>query len=139
MYGSVVEFVSAGELVTGKVFRNISHAHMQHILDELYGKRILMITIHHQNIVESRGVCFLEPPMPVLLMERLMSSLHVYLLDPSHQTMQLTSKVSILCDVSSGLSYLHNHTPAVIHQDLTAKNVLLDSRLQAKIGDFGNA
>ena len=138
-YGSVIELESAGEVVAGKVFRNISRAHMQAVLDKLYGEMILMMTIHHHNIVESRGVCFLQHPMPVLLMERLMSSLHDYLLDPSHQVMQLTAKVSILCGVASGLSYLHNHTPAIIHRDLTAKNVLLDSTLRAKIGDFGNA
>ena len=138
-YGSVIELESAGEVVTGKVFRNISRAHMQAVLDKLYGEIILMMTIHHHNIVASRGVCFLEHPMPVLLMERLMSSLHAYLLDPSHHAMQFTAKVSILSDVASGLSYLHNHTPAVIHRDLTAKNVLLDSTLRAKIGDFGNA
>lgn len=77
--------------------------------------------------------------MPVLLMERLVSSLHTYALDPSHRAMQLKAKVSILCDVASGLFYLHNHTPAIIHRDLTANNVLLDSKLTAKIGDFGNA
>ena len=135
----MIELKSAGEVVAGKVFRNVSHAHMQPILDKLYGEIFLMMTIHHQNIVESRGVCFLEHPMPVLLMERLMSSVHAYLLDPSHQAMQLKAKVSILCDVASGLSYLHHHTPAIVHRDLTAKNVLLDSKLRAKIGDFGNA
>ena len=135
-YGTVIELVSAGEVVAGKVFRN-SHLHL--VLDKLYEEMILMMSIHHPNIVESRGVCFLEHPMPVLLMERLESSLHAYLLDPSHQDMELTAKVSILYDVASGLSYLHNHTPAVIHRDLTAKNVLLDSKLRAKVGDFGNA
>ena len=135
----MIELESAGEVVAGKVFKIISRSQMQSILDQLYGEIILMMTISHQNIVESRGVCFLDHPMPVLLMERLMSSLHAYLLDPSHQAMQVTAKVSILCDVASGLSYLHNHKPAIIHRDLTAKNVLLNSNLRAKIGDFGNS
>jgi len=123
-------------VVAGKVFKN---SHMQPVLGKLYGEMILMMSIHHPNIVESRGVCFLEHPMPVLLMERLESSLHAYILDSSHQDMELRAKVSILRDVASGLSYLHNLTPAIIHRDLTATNVLLDSKLKAKIGDFGNA
>ena len=136
----MIELVSAGEVVAGKVFKTISNAQMKSILDKLCGEMILMIQVHHQNIVESRGVCFLvNHPLPVLLMERLMSSLHAYLLDPSHRAMELTRKVSILCDVASGLSYLHSHTPAIIHRDMTAKNILLDSNLKAKIGDFGNA
>ena len=78
--------------------------------------------------------------MPVLLMERLMSSLHAYLLDPIRSNLALDRKVSILHDVASGLVYLHSRIPVIIiHRDLTAKNVLLDSALRAKIADFGNA
>ena len=77
--------------------------------------------------------------MPVLLMERLMSSLHAYLLEPIRSNLALERKVSILHDVASGLKYLHSNKPAIIHRDLTAKNVILDSELTAKIADFGNA
>ena len=45
----------------------------------------------------------------------------------------------MLEDVSRGLLYLHNHTPQIIHRDLTAKNVLLTSFLVAKVTDFGNS
>ena len=34
-YGSVIELVSAGEVVAGKVFKNILGAHMQAVLDKL--------------------------------------------------------------------------------------------------------
>ena len=77
--------------------------------------------------------------MPVLLMERLMSSLHAYLLDSTNSNMPLVRKLSILRDVASGLNYLHSHKPAIIHRDLTGTNVLLDEELRAKISDFGNA
>ena len=51
----------------------------------------------------------------------------------------LVLKQSILEDVSRGLLYLHKHTPQIIHRDLTAKNVLLNSYFMAKITDLGNS
>ena len=72
---------------------------------------VLMMQVHHPNIVESRGVCFLvNHSLPVLLMEWLMSSLHAYLLDPSHHAMGLTRKAFILCDMASGVLPLQPHT-----------------------------
>ena len=100
----------------------------------------MMTQLHHPNIVQCKGVSLLvDQPLPVLLMERLMSSLHAYLLHSDNSNLPVERKVSILRDTASGLDYLHSHTPAIIHRDLTAKNVLLDSELKAKIADFGNS
>ena len=139
-YGRVIELLSAGEIVAGKVFKVSSNIHQQVLTNKLFGELSLMTQLNHPNIVQCKGVCFLEDEtMPVLLMERLMSSLHAYLLQPANLNIALVRKLSILCDVASGLLYLHCHTPAIIHRDLTGNNVLLDSELRAKISDFGNA
>ena len=139
-YGSVIELIHCREKVAGKKFRISSSVNMQSLTEKLCGEMILMMQMHHPNIVESKGVCFLANyPLPVLLMERLMCSLHAYLLDPANINLELTCKLSFLRDVASGLNYLHRHIPVVIHRDLTAKNVLLDAKLNAKICDFGNS
>ena len=139
-YGQVIELLSAGEIVAGKVFKTSSNIHQQTLTNKLFGEMSLMTQVHHPNIVQCKGLCFLEnKAMPVLLMERLMSSLHAYLLKPTNMDMTLVRKLSILCDVASGLVYLHSHKPAIIHRDLTGNNVLLDLKLRAKISDFGNA
>ena len=139
-YGSVIELISAKETVAGKVFKMSSTVRLQAIADRVCGELIMMTQVHHPNIIQCKGMSLLvNLPLPVLLMERLMSSLHAYLLHPDNSNLPVKRKMSILLDTASGLEYLHSHTPAIIHRDLTAKNVLLDSELRAKIADFGNS
>eukprot|EP01059_Diplonema_ambulator_P001016 TRINITY_DN1078_c0_g3_i3.p1 TRINITY_DN1078_c0_g3~~TRINITY_DN1078_c0_g3_i3.p1 ORF type:complete len:311 (+),score=35.29 TRINITY_DN1078_c0_g3_i3:49-981(+) len=42
-------------------------------------------------------------------------------------------------DVAEGVEYLHSHSPAIIHRDLKAENILLSSKGNWKICDFGSA
>ena len=139
-YGSVIELTSARETVAGKVFKMSSSVNLPAIANRVCGELITMVRLHHPNIVQCKGVSLLtDQPLPVLLMELMMSSLHDYLLHPYNSDLSVERKVSILHDTASGLDYLHSQTPAIIHRDLTAKNVLLDSQLRAKIADFGNS
>ena len=122
------------------MFKGVSGIRVQDKLNKLCTEILLLMDIRHPNIVEGKGVCILKSdPLPVLLMERMMCNLHAYILNNANFNMLLSQKFKILCDIVKGLSYLHSHTPAIIHRDLTAKNVLLDSKLNAKISDFGNA
>ena len=110
---------------------------------------LLMSTLRHPHIVQFLGVCFVQGSrLPALVMERLLTSLHD-LLAPETQpppgaprplsffTMNL--KCSVLHNVASGLAYLHDRSPPVIHRDLSARNVLLNSELVGKIADLGVA
>ena len=100
----------------------------------------ILCSIHHPNIVQYHCVCYLpNSKSPALVMEQLQTNLHDYLLNPSYANLPLNAKFSILRDIARGLAYLHNHKPAVIHRDLTARNVLLNSDRVAKISDFGNS
>lgn len=96
--------------------------------------------LQHKNIVQYHGICSLpDSKLPVLVMERLETNLHNYLLNPDNANLDLAVKVSILRGIAKGLVYLHIQTPAIIHRDLTANNVLLDSERVPKISDFGNS
>ncbi|KAL4274613.1 hypothetical protein AHAS_Ahas20G0024700 [Arachis hypogaea] len=47
---------------------------------------------------------------------------------------------SIILDVAKGLAYLHYEIkPPIYHCDIKATNILLDSKMKAKVADFGLA
>ena len=140
-YSTVIELSpndNESVCLAGKVFkRNKSPKMMQGKFER---ELQLMVDLKHENIVLCKGVCFLPSSMlPVLVMEKMETSFHDYLLDPDKSNLPVERKLSFLLDTARGLDYLHSHTPVIIHRDLTAKNVLLDSQLRAKIADFGNS
>ena len=109
----------------------------------------LMSTLRHPNIVQFLGVAFFPGSrLPSLVMERLLTSLHDLLAPnappPSGAVTPLSFfsmalKCSVLHNVAYGLAYLHERSPPVIHRDLSARNVLLDSEMVAKVADLGMA
>ncbi|CDP02418.1 unnamed protein product [Coffea canephora] len=51
-----------------------------------------------------------------------------------------SQRVNIALDVANGLQYMHEHTqPSIVHRDIRASNILLDSKFKAKIGNFSLA
>ena len=109
----------------------------------------LMSTLRHPNIVQFLGVTFFPGSrLPALVMERLLTSLHDLLAPdtppPSSAVTPLSFfsmalKCSVLHNVACGLAYLHKRSPPVVHRDLSARNVLLNSEMVAKIADLGVA
>lgn len=56
------------------------------------------------------------------------------------QHLNLIQRLNIAIDVASALDYLHNHCcPPIVHCDLKPSNILLDSDMTARLGDFGLA
>ena len=139
-YGSVIELRCEGKIIAGKRFRTLSVDHLTAVQKRINDELNIMMKVSHPNILQTMGVCFLsDEPLPVLLMERMEYNLHSYLVDSKHFSLSIQTKLSILCDIANGLTCLHNHKPPIIHRDLTANNVLLDSGARAKIADFGNS
>lgn len=109
------------------------------------------IRLRHPNIVQFFGIYRPESReertedddgfFPSLVMELLHCSLRdlveplVKDVPPPYLPMGL--KLSMLCDVTRGLRYLHNHTPVILHRDLSTNNILVSSSMVAKIGDLG--
>ena len=99
----------------------------------------ILISLKHKNVVNYLGLSYVHNEgLPILIMEKLICSLHDRLCHDQSPPV-FPTKLRILLDVAEGLCYLHGQEPAVIHRDLTARNVLLDSQGLAKISDFGNS
>ena len=107
----------------------------------------LMSRMRHPNVVQFLGVyqpetnphLVFQETLPWLIMEYVPFELHSLLGRPIEIPMSV--RVSILLDITKGLSYLHNNHSLVeiIHRDLSARNVLLTSSLTAKLADFGTS
>ena len=105
---------------------------------------VLMSRLRHPHIVQFLGVCeFPGSDTPALVTELLLTDLHSMLLPRTRESgkpyVPRGSKHSILRDVARGLLFLHSQSRPIIHRDLTATNVLLNSSMVAKIADLGVA
>lgn len=147
--------------VTGKELGRGAYGQVEIVIDQLtntrYAAKKFLSVVHikkftkelrilskleHKNIVQLKGIALpAGEDLPLLLMELLECDLHSRLeASKRGSPLSVYHKLCILHGVSEGLHYLHSQTPEkIIHRDLTAKNVLLDSQLIAKISDFGNS
>jgi serine/threonine protein kinase len=67
-------------------------------------------------------------------------SLDKYIHEKSEAPLDWDRRYNIACDVASALVYLHeDRHESVLHRDIKASNVMLDSNFKAKLGDFGLA
>ena len=95
-----------------------------------------MSQLRHPHIVQFLGVCYLPgAQLPILLMEKLQTSLD-NLLETS-PNIPIDLKVHLLTGTGRGVVYLHSRTPPIAHRDLSARNILVDNGLNAKIADLG--
>jgi len=96
----------------------------------------LLSTLRHPNICTVMGSVTLGSD-PMLIMEYMqMGSLFSLL---HNKTVPISGELilPILKDVAKGLRFLHSASPPVVHSDLKCANILVDSRLHAKVADFG--
>ena len=140
-FGAVLEYDYRGLKCVGKKL----HSVLCHptTLKAFEDECELLAKLRHPNIVLFLGVHMAVEEsssleLPVLVMEYVSNgSLSGYL--ALHGSLPVHTSYSLLRDVVIGLRYLHDHSPEIVHRDLTANNVLLTSSLSAKIADLGVA
>ena len=120
------------------LYLNATRQQRYDMLTRFQGECELLSRLHHPCIVQFMGVYFeQDTPLPVLVMERLHSTLATAI--EQYGVLPHRIGYDILCDVCLGLRYLHEHSPPIIHRDLSANNVLLTPHMSGKISDLGVA
>ena len=123
----------------GKKYAAKKYRHAK--LFRVFGRELeILAVIKHPNIVPYFGIGQLNGDgSSVIVMEKLDMNLATYVEDHDNVNLLMVRKFQVLSHIAQGLNYLHSQRLAIIHRDLTATNVLLDSKGVAKIGGFGNA
>ena len=94
-----------------------------------------LCTIRHPNLVQYLGMHQDHATgFPVILMELLDGNLTEFL-ESSKQPISYHIKANICHDITLALSFLHSY--GIVHRYLSSNNVLLNSDIRAKIGDYG--
>ncbi|CAM0879037.1 unnamed protein product [Alopecurus aequalis] len=116
-----------------------SHSSDQGVREFLVEAQVLA-RIHHKNLVTMIGYCKEGEQMALVYEYMPEGNLEEHITGQDRNGRYLTwrQRLRIALESSQGLEYLHKGcNPPLIHRDVKATNVLLNTALEAKIADFG--
>ncbi|KAK9116816.1 hypothetical protein Sjap_015763 [Stephania japonica] len=140
-YGSVYKaLLPSGQVVALKKLHNWERENST--FDRSFANEVQVLTkIRHRNIVKLYGFCC-HPRCSFLDYEYLeKGSLFEILRDEAEaEKLNWKKRVNIIKGISKALSYMHHHcSPPIVHRDISSNNILLDSKFEAHVSDFGTA
>ncbi|XP_054803942.1 MDIS1-interacting receptor like kinase 2-like [Prosopis cineraria] len=101
----------------------------------------MLAEIRHRNIVKLHGFCLHNRCM-FLIYEFMERGSLFYVLNKADEAREFDwrKRVNVIKGIANALFYMHHDcAPPIIHRDITSSNVLLNSRMEAVVSDFGTA
>ena len=101
----------------------------------------MLSTIQHRNIVKLHGFCLHNKCMFLIYKYMERGSLFCMLRDDVEAVeLDWVKRVNVVKGIANALSYMHHDCALpIIHRDISSNNILLDSKLEAFVSDFGTA
>ncbi|KAK6122999.1 hypothetical protein DH2020_043246 [Rehmannia glutinosa] len=95
----------------------------------------ILKSLHHPSIVEFKQVAVDDYDGVYVVMEYVENDLHEYLKRPLFSSTSLSEVKRLMKELLEGVKYLHQNR--VMHRDLKPSNILINSKGELKICDFG--
>ena len=142
-FGKVYKGVLEKKEVAVKRFSRNSHQGKQDFIAEV----TTIGNLHHKNLVKLAGWCYERSElllvyefMPNKSLDKLIFSNQKQSTETNPIALDWEKRHSIIRGVAQALDYLHNGCQdRVLHRDIKASNIMLDSEFNARLGDFGLA
>ncbi|KAF3598086.1 hypothetical protein DY000_02020985 [Brassica cretica] len=134
--------VGFGEVYKGtlSLSRHIAVKRLSHDAEQgmkqFVAEVVTMGSLQHRNLVPLLGYCRRKGELLLVSEYMPCGSLDQHLFHNRNPSLSWLPRISILNDIASAISYLHTGaSPAVLHRDIKASNVMLDS--EAAVGTIG--
>ncbi|XP_045823895.1 probable serine/threonine-protein kinase WNK6 isoform X1 [Trifolium pratense] len=109
-------------------------------LDKLYSEVYLLKSVKHNNIVRFYNSWVDDKRKTFNMITELFTSGSLRQYRKIHKNVDLKAVKGWARQILSGLNYLHNHNPPIIHRDLKCDNIFINGHQgEVKIGDLGLA